>query len=218
MNPAKEIRSIQNGLHDAAAESETDQGFLGIIHNHVDAVNDDLKFIIHDVKEVMALDKNSAVNRLEQLQASIQVMERQITDTALSTEDGKKYQDQFTAMMKEFENIEAQIQAQIGTRDKLLSQISTKIDSFNRHEHVTRVAARRGMRFENRFGKNIKRALKAIKHLLEIEVSARINAIKNPVENKKAPYSRYYGKVSRVEAMKGRNKSGTSVFEMKYKN
>ena len=180
------------------------ENIIGIIHNHVEAVNDELKFVIKDVEEIKILDQNNAVNRLEQLQASIQAMEREITDTALSTEDGIKYRNQFTALMKEFEVIEAQIQAQIGARDKLLGDINSRIDSFNRHEHVTKRASRRGIRFERRFGNNVKHALKAIKHLLKIEISARIEAIKNPVGNKKAPNSRYYGKESKVSAMKRR--------------
>ena len=211
MNPVKkmekEIRIVEKELHNATKNAQTDQGFLGIIYNHFEGVSADLIFIEEDIEKMRLSVIQHTNGKLKLIYDKLERLERKITDKALTKKQSQEYQDMFSKLHAEYEEIIKKTETQINTREKLISSIDNHLGSFKRHKKVIRRASRRGLQFENRFGKNVEGALKAVEHLLSLEVSSRINNIKNPTKNIIAPFSRYYGKMSRVEAMKERRKS-----------
>ncbi len=221
MNPIKkmqkEIRTVEKELHTATSNAQTDQGFLGIVYNHYEGVSEDLKFIEHDTEEMRKSAIQNYHLKIKYFCNKLERLERKITDKALTEKQSKEYQNDFGVLHEEFKLIIQGVEIQINNREKLINSIDNLLKSFKRHKHTIRRSSRRGLQFENRFGKNVKGALKAINHLLTTELPSRINMIKNPPGNKIAPYSRYYGKISRVEAMKRRgNEPSGSVFNVKY--
>ena len=201
----KELRETRNALGHAAEDSQKDRAFLGIVHNHVEEVADDVKFVENAINQMTAvIDSQNIQLELQDLLRSIEVLSRKITDKALNEAQSKAYQDFFTKLQDRYHQLVDKVEKQIGARQHLLATVENHVDKFARHKRLIRRSTYRGVRYENRVTKSLEKAKKAIAYLLDVEIEGRINLIKNPPKNLRAPQSRYYGKQTRVEAMKGR--------------
>ena len=213
----KELRETRNALGHAAEDSQKDQAFLGIAHNHVEDVVDDVKFVDNSINQMIeVLDSQNIQLELQGLLKSIEVLSRKITDKALNETQSKAYQDMFTRLQNQYHQLVEKTEKQISARQHLLATVENHADKFARHKRLIRRSTYRGVRYENRATKNLEKAKKTIAYLLDVEIEGRINLIKNPTKNLKTPYSRYYGKQSKVEAMKARHgKEVGSIYNAK---
>jgi len=213
----KELKETRNALGHAAEDSQKDRAFLGIVHNHVEEVVDDVKFVEKAVNEMTSvLDHQNIHLELQGLLKSIEVLSRKITDKALNETQSKVYQDMYTRLQDQYHKLVEKTEKQIGARQHLLATVENHVDKFARHKRLIRRSTYRGVRYENRVTKSLERAKKAIAYLLDVEISGRVNLIKNPTGNPREPRSRYYGKQSRVDAMKARyNKKRRFVLNAK---
>jgi len=217
----KELKKTRNALGHAAEDSQKDQAFLGIVHNHVEEVADDVKFIESSVNQMTAVfEKQNVQRELQDLLKSIEMLSRKITDKALNEQQSKAYQDMFTKLQNRYHLLIGKVEKQIEARQQLLHTVKNHVDKFTRHKRLIRRSTYRGIRYENRVNKNLEKAKTAITYLLDVEIEGRINFIKNPPNNPRPSHSRYYGKQSRVERMKSRHSTsnaGTgSVFNPKF--
>lgn len=199
------IKKFQDGLKDASKELEDDLGFLGIIHNHVDFIKDDILLLEKDALAVAAFEKENVHEKIVSLLAGLEDLERRIKDQDLSKEESNEARAQFQDLSHKFDQIKKILEEQIVSREKLLENANVHIDLFEKHKRKVRYSSLRERRFNRRVRNAVEHALRAINRLLSLELKALSNKIKmersQSMLSEPQPHVRYHTPLNRRVAV-----------------
>lgn len=199
------IKKFQDGLKNASKELEVDQGFLGIIHNHVDFIKDDILLLEKDALAVAAFEKENVHEKIVSLLVGLEDLERKTKDRSLSKDESNEARAQFQALSHKFDQIKKILEQQIISREKLLENANVHIDLFEKHKRKVRYSSLRERRFNRRVRSAIEHALRAINRLLSLELKALSNKIKmdrsQSMPSEPQPHVRYHTPLNRRVAV-----------------
>lgn len=202
---ARMIKKFQDDLKDASEELEDDQGFLGIIHNHVDFIKDDILLLERDASAVGTFEMANVHEKIVSLLAGLEDLERRTKGRALTKEESNEARTQFRALFNKFEQVKKILGEQIISREKLLENANAHIDLFEKHKRIVRYSSLRERRFNRRVRSAVEGALRAINRLLGLELKALSNKIKmeksQSPPSETQPHARYHTPLNRRVAV-----------------